>query len=76
MKGNKTEEETKMKDIKKLNDKDLEQVNGGQVEESVILAQAEKAKEEAAKMKELQSKVITSAGTMSVMIEMSKEIER
>ena len=35
-----------MKDInnKELNDKDLEQVNGGQVEESVILAHAEKAK--------------------------------
>lgn len=67
-----------MKDIKEngfleLNDKDLEQVNGGQVEESVILAQAEKAKDEAAKMKELQSKVITSAGTMSVMVDMGKE---
>ena len=64
-----------MKDInnKELNDKDIEQVNGGQVEESVILAHAEKAKDEAAKMKELQSKVITSAGTMSVMVEMGKE---
>ena len=59
-----------MKDInnKELNDKDLEQVNGGQVEESVILAHAEKAKAEATKMKKLQSKVITSAGTMSVMV--------
>ena len=65
-----------MKDTKKLSDKDLEQVNGGQVEESVILAQAEKAKEEAAKMKKLQSKVITSAGTMSVMVETGKEAER
>ncbi len=63
-----------MKDIKEnefleLSEKDLEQVNGGQVEESVILAQhAEKAEDEAAKMKKLQSKVITSAGTMSVMV--------
>ena len=70
-----------MKDIKEngfleLSDKDLEQVNGGQVEESVILAHAEKAKDEAAKMKKLQSKVITSAGTMSVMVEMGKEAER
>ena len=65
-----------MKDTKKLNDKDLEQVNGGQVEESVIFAQTEKAKDEAAKMKKLQSKVITSAGTMSVMVEMGKEAER
>ena len=65
-----------MKDTKKLSDKDLEQVNGGQVEESVILAHAEKAKDEAAKMKKLQSEVITSAGTMSVMVEMGKEAER
>ena len=59
-----------------LSDEDLEQVNGGQVEESVILAHAEKAKDEAAKMKKLQSIVVTSAGTMSVMIEMGKEAER
>ena len=51
----------------KLSIEELENVNGGQVEESVILAHAEKAKDEAAKMKKLQSKVITSAGTMSVM---------
>ena len=61
---------------RKLTDEELAQVTGGQVEESVILAQAEKAKDEAAKMKKLQSKVITSAGTMSVMIEMGKEAER
>ena len=52
----------------KLSIEELENVNGGQVEESVILAHAEKAKDEAAKMKKLQSKVITSAGTMSVMV--------
>ena len=53
----------------KLSIEELENVNGGQVEESVILAQhAEKAKDEAAKMKKLQSTVITSAGTMSVMV--------
>ena len=59
-----------MKDIntKELNDKDLEQVYGGQVEESVILAHAEKAQDEAEKMKKLQSTIITSAGTISVMI--------
>ena len=53
----------------KLSIEELDKVNGGQLEESVILAQhAEKAKDEAAKMKKLQSKVITSAGTMSVMV--------
>ena len=60
-----------MKDNKEffeLNDEELDQVSGGQVEESVILAHAEKAKAEAAKMKKLQSTVITSAGTMSVMV--------
>ena len=64
-----------MKDIdnKELSDKDLEQVNGGQVEESVIFAHAEKAKDGAVKMKKLQSKEITSAGTMSVTVEMGKE---
>ena len=54
--------------LRELTEEELEQVNGGQVEESVILAHAEKAKAEAAKMKQLQSKVITSAGTMSVMV--------
>ena len=52
---------------KALSQEDLEQVNGGQVEESVILAHAGKAKAEAEKMKKLQSTVITSASTMSVM---------
>ena len=67
-----------MKDInnKELSDKDLEQVNGGQVEESVILAHAEKAKDEAIKMKKLQSTVITSVGTMSVKIEKGKEADK
>ena len=65
-----------MAKIFELNDEELNQVSGGQVEESVILAHAEKAKDEAAKMKKLQSKVITSASTMSVMVEMGKEAER
>ena len=58
-----------MKDInnKELREKDLEQVCGGQVEEDIILTHAEKAKE-AAKIKELQSKVIASAGTLSIMV--------
>ena len=38
---------------KALSQEDLEQVNGGQVEESVILAHAGKAKAEAEKMKKL-----------------------
>ena len=65
----------KMKVIE-LSDKELEQVNGGQVEESVILAHAEKAKDEAIKMKKLQSTVITSVGTMSVKIEKGKEADK
>ena len=65
----KSEVTEEVKEARKLSMEELENVNGGQVEESVILAQhAEKAKDEAAKMKKLQSKVITSAGTMSVMV--------
>ena len=61
-----------MKDInnKELNDKDLEQVNGGQVEESVILTHTEKAKDKATEMKNLQSKITTSAGTIAVLMPM------
>ena len=47
-----------------LHEEQLKEVSGGQTEESVILAHTEKVSE----MKKLQSKVITSAGTMAEIV--------
>ena len=51
-----------------LNEEQLKEVSGGQTEESVILAYEEKARKKVDEMKKLQSKVITSAGTMEEIV--------
>ena len=66
--------------LTELTDKELEQVSGGlkldpdrlrrKVEESVILTHTEKAKDKATEMKNLQSKITTSAGTIAVLMPM------